>query len=112
MSLDFAATPPPPYYVVIFSSLRREADDGYAETAQQLFDEVKKVEGFLGVETARAANGFGITTAYFADEAAIARWREDARHKLAQEHGKSRWYAHYSVRVARVERAYGGPLGS
>jgi heme-degrading monooxygenase HmoA len=111
MSADFAATPSPPYYAVIFSSLRAEGDDGYGDAARELFAEVSKIEGFLGVESIRGANGFGITTAYFADEAAILRWREDARHKVAQERGKTGWYSHYSVRIGRIERAYEGPEG-
>ena len=44
-----------------------------------------------------------------ASEAAILAWKNEAEHLLAQKLGKTDWYAHYEVRVARVERAYGGP---
>lgn len=42
-------------------------------------------------------------------EAAIAAWRVHAEHRIAQESGRTRWYEHYEIRVARVERAWGKP---
>ena len=55
------------------------------------------------------ATGFGITVAYFEDEAAIAGWRNNAEHAAARERGRNEWYEHFELRIARVERAYGGP---
>ena len=65
--------------------------------------------GFLGVQTVRGTDGFGITVSYWTDEAAIAARKRHAEHQVAQECGRSDWYAHYEIRIARVERAYGGP---
>jgi heme-degrading monooxygenase HmoA len=65
--------------------------------------------GFLGVESARGADGLGITVSYWRDEASIAAWKRDSEHQQAQRGGKETWYADYQVRVARVERAYGLP---
>ena len=67
--------------------------------------------GFLGVESTRGGDGFGITVSYWRDLEAIANWRRHAEHRVAQERGRSDWYAHYELRVARVERAHGGPPG-
>jgi heme-degrading monooxygenase HmoA len=104
----FARLPQPPYYAVIFSSQRRgDAGDGYAETAQRMLELVSDQAGFLGAESARDAQGFGITVAYFEDEDAIRTWRAQAEHVAARERGRGEWYAHYEIRVARVERAYG-----
>lgn len=111
MTDGFATTPEPPYYVVVFSSRRTGEDAGYADEAQALFELAMRQEGCLGAETARGPDGFGITTAYFSDEAAIARWREDGRHLAAQRRGKDLWYSRYAVRIAKVERAYEGPQG-
>jgi heme-degrading monooxygenase HmoA len=63
--------------------------------------------GFLGVESVRGADGFGITVSYWSNTEAIARWKEHVDHLAAQEMGKATWYAHYQIRVAKVERAYG-----
>ncbi len=101
-----AATPEPPYYAVVFTSLRTPVDEGYAETAAEMLRLVREQPGFLGVDSARGADGLGITVAYFRDEESIARWREQADHADARRRGRERWYQRYAVHVARVERAY------
>ena len=111
MPAGFAATPEPPYFAVIFTSRRTESDDGYAAMAIAMFELAAKQPGFLGVESARAADGLGITVAYFEDEAAIRAWKRNAQHLAAQSKGKADWYSHYQVRIAKVERWYLGPEG-
>ena len=111
MPHDFAKTPEPPYYAVIFTSKRTDGDHGYEAMAQAMFDLALKQPGCLGAETARDARGVGITVAYFSDEASIRNWKQDAKHLTAQKLGKERWYSHYELRVAKVERAYSGPEG-
>jgi heme-degrading monooxygenase HmoA len=103
-----AATPQPPYYAVIFTSVRTPADSaGYAVTADRMVELARQQPGFLGVESARGADGLGITVSYWTSEEAIRAWRENAEHQLAQTGGRQKWYAAYELRVARVERAYG-----
>ena len=41
----------------------------------------------------------------------IAAWKANVAHQRAQQLGKEQWYAHYELRVAKVERAYSGPEG-
>jgi heme-degrading monooxygenase HmoA len=104
----FAHTPEPPYYAVIFSSRRKDDDDdGYGLMAQRMVELAAQQSGFLGVESTRGEDGFGITVSYWSSAEAIARWRDDAEHLVAQQLGKAAWYEHYELRVARVERAYG-----
>lgn len=105
---DFASTPEPPYYAVIFASRRNEWDpDGYAEASQRMVELAASQPGFLGVDSARDAHGFGITVSYWRDEAAILAWKRDTEHEKAQRGGREAWYERYEVRVARVERACG-----
>lgn len=111
MADGFASTPEPPYYAVIFTSQRREGDDGYGAMAEAMWKMALQQPGCLGAESARGANGLGITVAYFTDGAAIAAWKANAAHLRAQQLGKEQRYAHYELRVAKVERAYGGPEG-
>ncbi|SRR5579871_1144776 len=110
--IGFAETPEPPYYAVIFTSQRTEGDRGYEAMAQGMFELALKQPGCLGAESARDVRGLGITVAYFTDEAAIHAWKQNAAHLVAQRQGKERWYSHYQVRVAKVERAYSGPRSS
>ena len=104
---SFAKLPAPPYYSVIFSSQRSAADAGYGPMADRMVELASAQKGFLGVESARDTDGFGITVSYWESLEAIAAWKADAEHRVAQETGKARWYDHYELRIARVERAYG-----
>jgi len=111
MTEAFAKTPEPPYYAVIFTAQRTEGDGGYEAMASAMFELALKQPGCLGAETARGSNGLGITVAYFTDEAAIRAWKQHSQHLVAQRLGKDRWYSHYELRVAKVERSYSGPEG-
>ena len=103
----FTKAPEPPYYAAIFSSQRTERESGYAHMADHMFELASRQPGFLGVESARDADGFGITVSYWSSEEAIAAWKAHVDHKPAQEAGKRMWYNNYRVRIAKVERAYG-----
>ncbi|HND51818.1 MAG TPA: antibiotic biosynthesis monooxygenase [Pirellulaceae bacterium] len=104
--------PPPPYFAVVFSSTRsaagaesaRENDDGYATAAARMLELAATMPGYLGVESARGADGFGITVSYWRDEESIRQWQRHAEHLAAQEAGRKRWYQSYTLRVCRVER--------
>lgn len=104
-------TPPaqPPYYAVIFSSQRSEVAEGYAETAERMLALAAEQPGYLGVDSVRGVDGAGITVSYWRTLDDIAAWRRDAEHRVAREQGRSHWYRTFEVRIARVERAYGGP---
>lgn len=106
--MAFANPPEPPYYAVIFSSQRRDIDrDAYERTAVRMVELAALQPGFLGIESARGEDGFGITVSYWESEDAIAAWKANAEHLAAQNAGSKTWYAHYELRIARVERAYG-----
>lgn len=106
----FASLPTPPYYAVIFSSLRTATGASeYAHAADRMVELAQRQPGFLGSESTRGADGFGITVSYWTSLDAIAHWRAHAEHRVAQETGKAQWYQHYALRVALVERAHEGP---
>ena len=102
----FARTPEPPYYAVVFTSQRTEEDRGYGAMSDAMARLALEQPGCLGAESARDADGFGITVSYWRAEADILAWKARAAHLVAQRAGKARWYDDYVVRVARVERAY------
>ncbi len=108
MNASFADLPEPPYYAVVFSSRRNDGDaDGYAAAAERMLELASQQPGYLGVETARDAWGFGITVSYWRDEAAIRAWKHQAEHAATRARGRGDWYERYELRVAKVERAYG-----
>lgn len=105
--MSFANPPAPPYLAVIFASQRTPGEDGYGATADRMVELASRQPGFLGVESARGADGFGITVSYWESEAAVAAWKAVAEHQLAQTAGKDRWYQRFELKVATVVRAYG-----
>lgn len=103
----FANTPTPPYYAVIFTSQRTPSEgDAYGNMADAMVQLASQQPGFLGVESVRGADGLGITVSYWATEADINNWKANTDHLAAQRAGAERWYEHYAVRIAKVERAY------
>ncbi|HRO27875.1 MAG TPA: antibiotic biosynthesis monooxygenase [Luteimonas sp.] len=103
---DIANTPEPPYYAVIFSSQRTPGDNGYAQMAERMVQLAAEQPGFLGIESVREA--LGITVSYWDSLESIRDWKRNAEHLDAQRLGRDRWYAGFRVRVAKVEREYGG----
>jgi len=102
-----ARTPEPPYYAVIFTSVRLAAEDeAYAAMAEKMDALARQQPGYLGIESVRSADRVGITVSYWESEATILAWKRVADHLGAQRVGRERWYADYTVRIARIERGY------
>ncbi|QIL21536.1 antibiotic biosynthesis monooxygenase [Thermomonas sp. HDW16] len=107
----FAQLPVPPYYAVVFSSARNAQDEaGYTQAAERMLVLAAQQPGYLGVESARGTDGFGITVSYWDSEAAITAWKQQAEHAATRAHGREHWYDHFELRIAKVERAYGKSL--
>ena len=107
MTPGFAPTHQPPYYAAIFTSQRTAGDQGYGAMADRMLELAGQQPGYLGAESVRDAHGFGITVSYWTSEAAIRDWKQHAEHQVAQAQGHARWYQHFELRIAKVERAYG-----
>lgn len=72
--------------------------------ADRMMELAQSVPGFLGVESARGDDGFGITVSYWETEGHIRDWRQHAEHLVAQKLGRTVWYDRYTLRVCKVER--------
>ena len=108
MTSPFASMPATPYYAVVFTSTRTADDaEGYDAMAQRMADLAATQPGYLGIESARGADGLGITVSYWDSLQNIRRWHDLAEHQHAQALGRSTWYSGFRLRVCRVERAYG-----
>ena len=92
-------------YAVVFVSRRataaNETDaDDYAAAAERMLALAAEQPGYLGVDTAP-----GITVSYWESLDAIAAWREQADHAVAQTRGRAAWYAAYALHICRVEES-------
>ena len=93
-----------PYYAVIFTSTRTDGDNGYGQMAVEMETLARRQKGFLDLESAR--DGLGITISYWDSLEAIADWKANVDHQMAQKKGMKDWYSWYKVRVCLVEREY------
>jgi heme-degrading monooxygenase HmoA len=95
---------------VIFAAQHSGNDpQGYAVAAAAMDALAARQPGYLGMYHAGGADGFGITVSYWADDASARAWRDNPEHKAAREAGRDRWYVHYTIHVARIERGYAWP---
>lgn len=107
---QIAKTPEPPYYAVIFTSHRTDADEeGYGTMADRMVELATQQPGYLGHESQRGPDGFGITVSYWDSLEAIRNWKANEEHLGAQARGRSGWYSGYTTRICRVEREYSFP---
>lgn len=107
MSNSITSALTPPYYAVIFTSIRTATDEGYGAMASAMAELAAQQPGFIGIDSARdPVTGIGITVAYWRDEDSIVRWRENAKHAVARQLGREKWYEQFAVHVAKVERSY------
>ena len=80
-SAQLTRTPEPPYYAVIFTSRRTDGNRGYGEMAARMAELAAQQPGYLGLDSARGADGLGITVSYWRDEASILAWKRDTEHQ-------------------------------
>lgn len=97
----------PPVYAVIFSSQLAQSAVDYQDAAEEMVRLAETMPGFLGCESARGMDGFGITVCYWDSEEAIRHWKQQADHQVAQRRGHEEWYKKYFLSIAKVKRAYG-----
>ena len=91
---------PTPYYAVIFTSILKENIEGYDEMTKHMLELVHQQPGFLGVESAR--DKIGITVSYWSSLEAIDNWRKNLDHQSAKNHGKTKWYNAYEIKICKV----------
>ena len=103
-SAEFELVGEAPYHATIFTTRMTSDLDGYDEMADHMAELVSARKGFLGMQSARGDDGLGITVCYWQTEEDITAWRTDLEHQKAQDGGRDRWYAQYTVEVARVDR--------
>lgn len=93
-----------PYYAVIFTSVKKNEDEGYNLMAARMEELAKIQKGYIHHESARSE--VGITVSYWESLEAIASWKNQLDHQLAQELGKEKWYEWFHVRICKVEHEY------
>ena len=93
--------------VLIHTQMQPESDRaGYDALNARMFEIVQGMPGFLGASGYASPDGDDIGMIRFESLEALRAWREHPEHLVAQQRGKSEFYAAYRVEVCEVVRAY------
>ena len=95
--------------VVVFQVTMRAGEaPRYFDLAAELRPELETIDGFLSVERFESLTTPGkyVSISFWRDEAAIRRWREHGRHRVAQTLGKREIFEEFRISVAEVVRDY------
>lgn len=93
--------------VTIFRSrLRSEAIPEYEEMAARMYELASQIPGFVARKTFSAADGERVSIVEFETVEAHQAWREHPEHRKAQQLGRERFYAEYTIQVCETPRAY------
>lgn len=94
--------------VVLFKTkLRSEASlEEYNQCAEHMYELVQQIPGFISVSSYSEPDGGEVAIAYFSSEEALADWRTQSEHLIAQQQGRSVFYQSYAIQVCRVIRDY------
>jgi heme-degrading monooxygenase HmoA len=91
--------------VVLFRSrLTASAGEDYGEMAAEMLATAKEMPGFIDFKSFKADDGERISVIWWQDQETLAVWRNHARHLVAQQAGRSKWYEYYKIEVAEVVR--------
>jgi len=97
-------------HAVIFEVEPKDGrENDYLDLAAALKADLEKIDGFISVERFRSIVKPGklLSLSFWRDEETVKRWREHARHRLAQAKGRDAVFADYRISVAEIERQYG-----
>jgi len=88
---------------------KAEHKDEYLKLAAELRSTLEAISGFISVERFQSLtdNEKLLSVSFFENHEALDEWRNVAEHRIAQNIGRSSYFADYRLRVVNVERDYG-----
>jgi heme-degrading monooxygenase HmoA len=91
--------------IVLFRNrLSKQAGDEYESWADEILALAREMPGYVDFRAYVADDGERIAISWWRDDDSVANWREQARHRVAQQLGRDRFYDEYWVEVAQVVR--------
>ncbi|MTI16839.1 antibiotic biosynthesis monooxygenase [Rhodobacteraceae bacterium RKSG542] len=80
----------------------------YLQIAASLRKELEQVDGCISIERFESLTNQGkiLSLSFWESEAAIAEWKANLKHHLAQSKGRDSLFQSYRIRVAEVQRDY------
>jgi heme-degrading monooxygenase HmoA len=86
--------------MTVFRSRRRpEEQDAYFELLAAMEEEARRMPGFVDYKAFTSDDGERVSLITFVSAEAQRAWREEARHRAAQQRGRDEFYLEYSLQV-------------
>jgi len=91
--------------VLIHTQMQPDSDRAaYDKLNARMFEIVQSMPGFIGASGYASPNGEDIGMIRFESLEALRAWRDHPEHLVAQQRGKSEFYASYRIEVCEVVR--------
>lgn len=95
--------------IVLFKvTLKEGKNDDYLKMAASLKDSLADAKGFIHSErfSSLATKGKLLSMSAWKDEESVTKWRNQAQHRMCQEHGRIEDFADYKITVVTPLRSY------
>jgi heme-degrading monooxygenase HmoA len=101
---------PMPAMVTVFRSRLRDEHEDYEATADEMEAAARAMPGFVDFKSFVADDGERVSLVVFDSPESHAAWRDDPRHREAQQRGRADWYSEYLIQVCALvdERRFQG----
>lgn len=85
-----------------------EGREEYLTIAADLREHLEGIPGFISIERFQSLTNPGklLSLSFWANEAAISRWRNLEEHRFAQAKGRGKLFQDYRIRVGSIVRDY------
>ena len=93
-------------WVVLFISKKRDHTTEYKKTLDNMIKKVKKLPGFIHVQTFENEQNQNITVSYWKDRTSINEWARNNDHIEAQKKGIVKWYLKYQILISKIQNYY------
>jgi heme-degrading monooxygenase HmoA len=96
-------------YAVIFEvEPKPDCKGEYLDIAATLRQDLENMDGFISIERFQSLTNEGklLSLSFWRDEAAVVGWRNQSKHRRAQDKGYNELFENYRLRVAEVQRDY------
>ena len=93
--------------VIVFRTRLREGVDEQEleRVGARMYELAAGMAGFVSYKDYAAADGEFVSVVEFDSLETLAAWRDHPEHLKAQQEGRDRFYASYSISIAKVERS-------
>lgn len=90
--------------IVFRSRLREGVEAVFGKDADHIFELAKAMPGFVSSTDFTSEDGERLALVEFASAKDLAGWRDEPRHRSAQQRGRDHYYAQYSLQICDVVR--------